>query len=433
MCSEAVITVVGLGKAFRIFARPSQQLAALLAPSRHCGSDFWALHDIGFSVERGESVAIIGRNGSGKSTLLQLICGILTPTSGSVVTRGRIVGLLELGTGFDPEFTGRENARLTAAIHGLGAADIDARLPEIERFAGIGSFMDRPVREYSSGMFARLAFAVCAHVDADILVVDEILAVGDAAFQQKCMRFLRGFKAGGGTLLFVSHGEQAVLSLCTRALWLDRGRLVADGPAKDVYLGYAQSVEESGGSFAGAPLAPVQAATAPLAATTFTPLMFDPDGEPVAGDRARIERVELLSGDGAALTIVQGGEEVDLCLTCHAEIALAQPVAAFVLRNKLGRIVLADDTLHSAPGAMPAGRFVARFAFALPHLPSGDHVIEAFVFDAAVTPPQMLARGSDPWFFSVQSRHPGGGLANIAPRMIWMEIGAGTQARPGHE
>lgn len=200
---------------------------------------YWALRDVTLDVSRGESVAIIGRNGSGRSTLLQTICGTLTPTTGTATVRGRVAALLELGAGFNPEFTGRENVFLSAAI--LGLTEIRERYDATAEFAGIGDFIEQPVKLYSSGMYARLAFAVAAHVDADVLIIDEILAVGDAAFTQKCMRFIRQFKKRG-TLLFVSHDSTSVINLCDRALWLDRGTVRELGPSKDVCHNYLASI-----------------------------------------------------------------------------------------------------------------------------------------------------------------------------------------------
>jgi len=420
MCSDVVIAATRLGKTFRVFTKPSQQLGALLLPRRGGGSELAALRDVTFTVEQGESVAIIGRNGSGKSTLLNVVCGILTPTHGTVTTRGRIVGMLELGTGFDPDFSGRENARLTAAIFGLGEEEIAARLEHMTEFADIGDAIERPVREYSSGMVARLAFAVCAHVDADILVVDEILAVGDAAFQQKCMRFLRTFKAKGGTLLFVSHGEHAVLSLCRRALWLHQGKVLADGPSKEVYHAYAASIEEHEGMLS-APAVALGHGPAPVrapASSPFQPFRYDPDarGPPFSG--TTITQIDLCDENGDRRVVLEGGEEIDVSVRCAFEEPVSSPVVAFLVRNKLGRIVFADDTAQLGSAAASAGAFLARFTLPLPYLPSGDYLVEAFVFDNRAPSPQLLARSIDRCFFQIQSRHPGGGLANIAPRRI---------------
>ena len=189
--------------------------------------------------KRGETVGIIGRNGSGKSTLLQMICGTLNPTGGSIQTHGRIAALLELGSGFNPEFSGRENVYMNGAVLGLSREDIDQRFDAIAAFADIGEFIEQPVKTYSSGMYVRLAFAVIAHVDAEILVIDEALAVGDAVFTQKCMRFLRKFKEEG-TLIFVSHDMGSVLNLCERAVWLHHGQLRQMGESKEIAEAYLQ-------------------------------------------------------------------------------------------------------------------------------------------------------------------------------------------------
>src|SRR5437868_10950734 len=209
MSSDVVVETQGLGKAYPIYRRPEDRLKQLLwGRRRHFYEEFWAVRNIDLSVRRGETVGIIGANGSGKSTLLQMICGTLQPTEGAVALRGRIAAMLALGSGFNPEFTGRENVQVGASVLGLSAEETAARFDAIAAFADIGAFMDQPLKRYSSGMHARLAFALCANVEADVLVVDEILSVGDAAFQQKCMRFLNRFRLHG-TLLFVSHDSGA--------------------------------------------------------------------------------------------------------------------------------------------------------------------------------------------------------------------------------
>ena len=193
--------------------------------------DFWALKDVSFQVKRGETVGIIGKNGSGKSTLLQLICGTLTPTTGSVKTVGRIAALLELGSGFNPDFTGRENVYLNGAVLGLSKKEIEDRFEKIEQFADIGEFIDQPVKTYSSGMYVRLAFAVQVHIDAAIVIIDEALAVGDIFFQQKCYARLEELRNSGAAILFVSHGMNTVEQFCDRAVYLDHGNAIFIGPA----------------------------------------------------------------------------------------------------------------------------------------------------------------------------------------------------------
>jgi len=226
MSSDIAIKVENLSKCYHIYDQPHDRLKQIVLPRlggfvgltpKQYYQEFWALRDVSFEVKKGETVGIIGRNGSGKSTLLQMICGTLNPTSGSIQTQGRIAALLELGSGFNPEFTGRENVYMNGAVLGLSREEIDARFDAIAAFADIGQFIEQPVKTYSSGMMVRLAFAVIAHVDADILVIDEALAVGDAFFTQKCMRFLRAFMKTG-TVLFVSHDTGSVRNLCARAI-----------------------------------------------------------------------------------------------------------------------------------------------------------------------------------------------------------------------
>lgn len=242
-----VIRVDRLSKCYQIYDRPHDRLKQFVAPRLRSMlgrppvnyfREFWALRDVSFNVGRGETVGIIGRNGSGKSTLLQMICGTLMPTSGTVDTHGRVAALLELGAGFNPEFTGRENVFLNAMVLGLSQAEIEARFDDIAAFADIGQFIEQPVKHYSSGMYARLAFAVAINVDPDILVVDEALAVGDEPFQRKCFARIDAIKNRGATILFVSHSGAAIINLCDRAILLNAGeRLYTGIPKRAVYFG----------------------------------------------------------------------------------------------------------------------------------------------------------------------------------------------------
>jgi lipopolysaccharide transport system ATP-binding protein len=245
MSSNAVISVQNLGKCYEIYKNPATRIwQQLVGGRKKFYREFWALSEANFEIKQGETVGIIGRNGSGKSTLLQLICGILAPTTGSVQVDGRVAALLELGAGFNSDFTGRENVILNASIMGLSRKQIDERFDSIVSFADIGDFIEQPVKSYSSGMYVRLAFAIAAHLDADILVIDEALAVGDAFFTQKCMRFLRGFRSHG-TILFVSHDTESVLSLCNRAIWLEHGKVLKIGTAKEVAEAYLEAYFEA--------------------------------------------------------------------------------------------------------------------------------------------------------------------------------------------
>ena len=235
MCSDVAIKVEGLSKCFHIYDKPRDRLLQMLNGRRkQYFREFWALRDVSFSIKKGETVGIIGRNGSGKSTLLQIVCGTLTPSSGEVQTTGRVAALLELGSGFNPEFSGRENVYLNAAVLGLSRLETDARFSEIEAFAEIGDFIDQPVKSYSSGMMVRLAFAVAINVEPQILIVDEALSVGDELFQRKCFARIEAIKASGATILFVSHSGSTIVELCDRAILLDGGDKLAEGVPKSI-------------------------------------------------------------------------------------------------------------------------------------------------------------------------------------------------------
>ena len=243
---DVAVRVSGLGKTYRMYSKPSDRLVEGLLPGAVRHTAFHALRDVSFSVGRGETLGIVGRNGSGKSTLLQLICGTLKPTAGSVEVNGRVAALLELGAGFNSEFTGRENVHLNAAILGMSRAETAARLPSILEFAELGRFIDQPVKTYSSGMFVRLAFATAISSDPDVLIVDEALAVGDEAFQRKCFARIEQLQSRGSTILFVSHAPGSVLQLCTKALLLDGGELLLQGSPKTVIGQYQRLVNARG-------------------------------------------------------------------------------------------------------------------------------------------------------------------------------------------
>lgn len=254
--AHSVIAVRGLGKRYEIYAQPRDRLLqSLFRGRRQFFQEFWALADVSFDIQRGETVGIIGRNGSGKSTLLQLIAGTLTPTTGTVDVRGRVAALLELGSGFNPEFSGRENVFTNGAILGLARSEIEARLPAIVAFSGLEEFIDRPVKTYSSGMLMRLAFSVAVNVEPDVLIVDEALAVGDTAFQLKCIERLEQLTQSGVTLLFVSHDTALVKTFCRRALYLERGRLKAEGRPDVVTELYALDIRQAEGAQSGKPVA----------------------------------------------------------------------------------------------------------------------------------------------------------------------------------
>jgi len=237
-CEDFSIRVEGLSKRYELYGQPADRLKQMILPrvqrvvrrpARNYFSEFWAVRDVSFNVRKGETVGIVGRNGSGKSTLLQMICGTLNPTLGTVAVRGRVAALLELGAGFNPEFTGRESVRLSGLLYGLSEQELNARFDAILDFAEIGDFIDQPIKTYSSGMYVRLAFSVAINVSPDVLVVDEALSVGDEAFQRKCFARIDAIRDAGATVLFVSHATGTVVELCDRAILLDEGEMVADG------------------------------------------------------------------------------------------------------------------------------------------------------------------------------------------------------------
>ena len=248
MSSKPAIEVVGLSKCYHVYDQPRDWLVQMLTfGHKQYHREFWALRDTTFSIERGETVGIIGRNGSGKSTLLQIICGTVSPTAGTVATHGRVAALLELGAGFNIEFTGRENVLLNAAILGFSRESMQDRMTEVLQFSELGEFFDRPVKTYSTGMYARLAFSIAIHVDPEILIVDEALAVGDSRFVAKCMRRMREIQERGATILFVSHDVSSVRTLCQRAIWIDKGRIVENGdvfPVTGKYMEYMYNDED---------------------------------------------------------------------------------------------------------------------------------------------------------------------------------------------
>ncbi len=397
--APVVIRVRDLSKRYQIFDKPQHRLLQTLFRARY-SHEFAALDGVSFEVEQGETVGIIGRNGSGKSTLLQLIVGTLTPSAGNVEVVGRVAALLELGAGFNPEFTGLENVYVNAALMGLNRAAVDARLDRILAFADIGDFVHQPVKTYSSGMFVRLAFAVVAHVDADILVIDEALAVGDAFFTQKCMRFLRTFRERG-TILFVSHDSTAVVNLCERAIWIDRGSIRAIGDAKTVSELYLKGSYEAEQGVAELPAsaateAPSDARSAESADDPSAPA---PALQGALGDIAALERsdadtsfgklgavlrhVRLIDRAGQPVVAIEGGEEVCLIVEAEARKDITSPLAGFHVKDRLGQLMFGDNTYlryRGTPLRVDAGRtFRAEFHFVMPHLRAGDYTITAAV------------------------------------------------------
>ncbi|CAN5349318.1 ABC transporter ATP-binding protein [soil metagenome] len=410
---DLAIDVANLGKCYRTYERPIDRLrqfvlpkprSLLGLPAQHYFQEFWALDDVSLQVRRGETVGIVGRNGSGKSTLLQIICGTLMPTVGTVETRGRVAALLELGAGFNPEFSGRDNVYMNASLLGLSQAQTDARFDAIAAFADIGTHIEQPVKTYSSGMYVRLAFAVIAHVDADILIVDEALSVGDAVFTQKCMRFIRDFQQRG-TLLFVSHDMGSVQNLCERSIWLGKGRVIASGPSKQVVASYLRQTlqEVYGGEVRLDPLAEPEAAaeaegvTAGGGSSTDVPPVIDyasrvsVDPASVADatgwktGAGEILSIEIQGLGGVQATLFEGGEQARLVIRALARQDFDRPILGFILKDRLGQDLFGENTLPLtafSPRRVRAGEtFHAAFEFRMPMLPNGSYTLMASLAD----------------------------------------------------
>ncbi len=434
MSSEIVIHAEALAKSYRLYRRPEDRFKEMFLRNKSLGEDFWALDNLHLQIRRGEAVGIIGRNGSGKSTLLQLICGTVQPSAGLLEVRGRVAALLELGAGFNRDFTGRENVYLSATVYGLSDAEIEKRLPAIEAFADIGHFIDQPVRQYSSGMYARLAFSVCAHVDADILVVDEVLSVGDAGFQQRCMRFLNDFRKRG-TLLFVSHDADSVLSLCDRAVWLDRGQARAIGETKDVCRLYRSFISSPDGVRDALLIGDPVPASSPSQREDDTPRAapfdFDAAADPVDSAVPMIERITLSTAANDGRPAVQAGEEVTVRIDVEAARDLDKPVVGFAVRNHLGQIIFSDttaDALAPAPARVGRGsRLKALFRFYMPFLPTGDYAVEPVLFEGDGRAP--VDRLLDACFLKVTSFPRMHGLANVAMQQVRLTVGDGAAQR----
>lgn len=434
------ITVHGVSKNYQIYARPQDRLKQafmgrvrqlLRLEARHYFRNFWALRNVGFTVGRGETVGIIGRNGSGKSTLLQIIAGTLSPSDGQVRVHGRVAALLELGAGFNPEFTGRENVFLNGKLLGLTHEQLIERYDSIAEFAGIGDFINQPIKTYSSGMVVRLAFAVLAHCDPDILIIDEALAVGDAVFTQRCMRFLRRFRQTG-TVLFVSHDAAAVLSLCSRAIWLEHGEVRLAGSAAAVAEAYMQhcAQETAGDEHVLESLQGASSAT-PVADDATQVSFFDniADSEGWTTDVARIESVELRRTDGRAVRIAAGGEALELTVMARVDAALDQPIIGFFVKDRLGQALFGTNTYEDGNAPVnvdPGDRLEARFRFKLPMLPNGTYSMTVAIADGDIDDHVQHHWMHDAVILRVQSSRRRYGLVGIPFDLVALHRVAST-------
>jgi lipopolysaccharide transport system ATP-binding protein len=447
--SDVAIKVEHLSKVYLMYDRPSDRLKQFIYPRiqrliskqpRNYFHEFWALRDVSFEVKKGETVGIIGRNGSGKSTLLQLICGTLNPHSGSVQTNGRVAALLELGSGFNPEFTGRENVYMNAAVLGLSTEEIDARFDEIAAFADIGEFIEQPIKTYSSGMVVRLAFAVIAHVDADILVIDEALAVGDAFFTQKCMRFLRTFMKTG-TVLFVSHDTASIKNLCNRAIWLEKGESFKEGSPKEVCELYMQAfIEAQQGKGTSTKLKPIKKhrdlpvlkdqrlefINASNLRNDLQVFRFDPETPSFGKGGAQITSVEFLDQNGYPLSWIVGGEQVTLRVIAKIHETLDAPIVGFYIKDRLGQILFGDNTylsyLDVPLSCEPGNEIEATFSFFMPILFQGNYSVTVSVANGTQEVHTQQHWMYDAIIFKSDSSSLATGLIGIPMQHIELEV-----------
>jgi lipopolysaccharide transport system ATP-binding protein len=386
MGSELLVEAKALTKAYRIWDKPASRLAVpilecfarSLPRTSRLGQDFgrraslryrdfYALQDVSFTIRRGEATGIIGRNGSGKSTLLQLVAGTLAPTRGSIAVRGKISALLELGSGFNPEFTGRENVFLNGAIHGFTRNEMSERMDEIREFADIGDFIEQPVKTYSSGMMMRLAFAIAVNVQPDLLIVDEALSVGDVFFSQKCFQRIREIVHRGATLIFVSHDMGAVQSLCDRALLLSRGSLLFDGVPEDCVSRYFNLHTPS--AISGKPVPGRHPPVDPAARSSVVASDLLPSARTRHGDkRLELLAATIVDGHGSTAWDYEMTHRASVRMLLLAHHPIARPSAGLQIHDRMGNLVFAAGTpqLHfPLPGLEPGQEILLEFRLAL--------------------------------------------------------------------
>ena len=373
-----------ISKLYEIYNRPIDRFKeAMWFGRRSLHQDFWALRDVSLSVEKGETFGIVGPNGCGKSTLLQILCGILQPTNGRVVRQGRVAALLELGAGFNPEFNGRENVLINAELMGLSRAETVAAMPAIERFAGIGEFIDRPVKTYSSGMYVRLAFSTAIHVEPDILVVDEALAVGDAAFSSRCVRKFEELQDRGVTIIFVSHDLGLVKQICNRAVFLLDGRIQEEGEPSDVINRYVGMVLERQKARAASEAESASGANGASCGTASNQRTFSHRH----GDRlAEVEQVELYDSKNVPSRAFTTGEAMRIHVTCKFHEAQSDPMVGMLIRTRTGMDVFGTNTKLEDQRAGPCR--------------AGDLLEVDFAFDCWLTPQEYTV--------TIAVQHPDG-------------------------
>lgn len=375
-----------ISKSYPVFSSPTARLRQLFLRSEpDSESLFWALRDVTFQIERGETFCIVGQNGSGKSTLLQIIAGIFPPTRGTITVRGRLAALLELGAGFNPDFTGRENLFLNGSLLGFSRAELQSRLPHIETFAEIGHFIDQPVKTYSSGMLVRLAFAVAVHTDPEILIVDEALAVGDVYFRQRCMRKVHELKRTGTTIIYVTHAASDVRAIGDRCMWLDAGLVRENGDPETVVSHYLAEMTTRDGRYVEAHAK--EHAHPPARSSDTPPELIEgiPNVDHRYGDtRAEIIGVALTNPSGQAVSLLKPHNEVVLRVSVRCKQFVASPIVGYVLRNHLGIDLAVSNTLREGvvlPSLEAGGSITVDFHLTIPELYPASFAFSAAIAD----------------------------------------------------
>lgn len=397
-----IIEAQRVSKCFRIYRRPSDHLRELVTFGRRKYHEtFWAVRDVDVTVARGTCLGIIGENGSGKSTLLRVMAGVVRPTSGSIVVNGRVSALLELGAGFNPEFTGRENIFLNASILGFTDAETRERLPSIEKFAEIGEFVDRPVKTYSSGMFVRLAFAVAIHMDPDVLIVDEALSVGDIFFQQRCIRRIQNLKSKGVTIVFVSHDLETVRGLADQTIWMEHGQVRQFGKTDDVVSKYLAAMVTRGRKEVMEEVAVGKALEVPeeldLAADALARIPVFVDSfhnvdHRYGSGKAQICGIGVFNKEGHPVAGVEQGDRICIRISVEFSSEVEQPNVGFMLRNRLGQDVAGTNVLYEGirlPKAQPGERLSVDFVMDLPYLHAGFYHFSPAVADGTLDQYEM--------------------------------------------
>lgn len=390
--SEIAISLKNVSKCYKRYSRPVDRLKELLLPGKSHAQNFWALQDINLDVKKGETLGIIGQNGSGKSTLLQIIAGTLTPTTGEVEVNGRISALLELGSGFNPEFTGRQNVFFNGRILGLSKEEIDVKFDQIAAFAEIGDFIEQPVKTYSSGMFVRLAFAVAVSVNPEVLIVDEALSVGDIYFQQKCFERIRELKSLGTTLLFVSHDPTSVYKLCSRALLMESGKLVLnDKPRQVIDLYQAKLLKKRDTHSDKIEIHKLQESKESLSPENESSTKNNLAEVVINQPEVSVKSLKLLNESGQEIASIVSEHLLQLSIILLFSESFEDPHVGFKIRDRTGSVIFETNTLCMGQkiGEVVKGTLLEiRFNFNVPLL-EGEYTITVGVADGGLSEGQF--------------------------------------------